>query len=127
MRNVDQEKVNRIRSALSSCFGTLAYHRYLGDYLLTDGALTMAKECGAFWLLDVIVSHQLNKKVCQKDFQVWQLQFCEGESQPYAKVIGTDGNNKVLVSQDVDDTDFPLPEGMTLYLDENVILLPSEH
>ena len=44
-----------------------------------------------------------------------------------AKVICTDGNDNKLVSQKIYYTDFPLEEGITLWVENGIILLPSEH
>jgi hypothetical protein len=84
----------------------------------------MAQMCEGYWLFDLIISYQIYPKMQAEEFQVWQLGRvlnCR------ARVTATDGNDKALVEQDLDFTDFPLPEGIKLYLIQGVILLPSEY
>jgi hypothetical protein len=119
-----------IRSALAQCFCTSAYHSYdlvffEQKLLLTDGTLLMAKLCHAFWLVGVIYSYQHLKKMQAEGFQVWKLTLNQdGES---GVIICTDGNDNILIEQKLDYTDFPLPEGITLWKEGDVLLLPSEH
>lgn len=89
----------------------------------TDGVKYMAEHAGAYWLLDLIVSHQLDAKVRREEFQVWKLQVTpEGK----ASVVCEDGNDNMVTRQDIEFSDFPLPE-MTLWFTNDVILLPSEY
>ena len=71
--------------------------------------------------LNVILSYQ--SKMRQEDFQVWKLERNENAS---AKVICSNGNGKQLISQKIPFTDFKPNEG-TVWIENNVILLPSEH
>jgi hypothetical protein len=118
-------KPEYIRSQLAQCFCTSAYHATLSQAVLTDGTLLMAQLCHAFWLLDIIISHQRIEKVQRKGFQVWKLILCQDSEG--GKVICTDGNDNFLAEQELDYTDFPLLEGITLWKEGDVILLPSEH
>lgn len=119
-----QEKSNDIQSDLDQCIGTTRYFAYNG-YNLTDGAKAMADSCKAFWLFDVIISHQLSRHVRRETFQHWQLK-------PYkasqgALVLCDDGNDNLLVAQHIPFTDFPLPKGIKLFVRNGVIFLPSEY
>jgi hypothetical protein len=117
---------DEIRSELAECWCTSAYHSGLGqNILLTDGAFLMAELCGAFWLLDIIASYQRKPKLKKIDFQVWRLTI--DTTTGAGMVTCTDGNNKKLAEKELDYTDFPLPEGITLWKEGDVILLPSEH
>ncbi len=55
------------------------FHRHpFGPLIFTDGIKFLAETCGAFWLIDVVASHQLAiRRVLAKhslrDFQVWRL------------------------------------------------------
>ncbi len=89
----------------------------------TDGAACIAEAGGAYWLLDAIVSHQHNARVRAEDFQVWTLRVADDRS---AMLIGEDGNHNPVACQSIGFTDFPLPQ-MTLWLQHNVIFLPSEY
>jgi hypothetical protein len=76
-------------------------------------------------LIDVIVSHQLNARVRREPFQIWKLNPCK--TSDGAMVAAEDGNNHKIASQRIPYTDFPLPEGIEIYMEGNVILLPSEY
>lgn len=89
----------------------------------TDGARYVAEAGGAYWLLDAIVSHQHDPRVRGEDFQVWTL--CVAEDRT-ALLTCEDGNAEFVTSQVIGFTDFPLPV-ITLWLQNNVIFLPSEY
>ncbi len=89
----------------------------------TDGAHHVADAGGAYWLLDAIVSHQQDEIVRAEPFQVWVLMVAEDRS---AVLICEDGDERRITSQHIPFTDFPLPE-ITLWLQNNVIFLPSEY
>lgn len=89
----------------------------------TDGARYVAEAGGAYWLLDAIVSHQLDPRVRAEQFQVWVLKVAEDRS---AVLSCEDGDHHCVTSQAISFTDFPLPE-ITLWLTNGVIFLPSEY
>ncbi|WP_345081757.1 DUF6876 family protein [Nemorincola caseinilytica] len=103
---------------------TNAYHRYMGNFLVTDGVLAMATTFSCFWLVDIIASYQGQLK--KEPFQVWTLT----RTNDTAEVCCTDGNDNVLVTQHIPYTDFKPTTG-TIWVerDETTIvgLLPSEH
>jgi len=72
--------------------------------LLTDGALFLAENAGAFWFFELIGSHQ-NKKL-KDEFQVWKLKR-DGKG---CLITCEDGNLNELARQQVDYTDFPLDD-----------------
>ena len=82
--NEKREKLAaEIEAALPHFTGTEEYHRMRypwlrKDFLLTDGAKYLADKAGliggtAYWLIDIIASHQTNKKVAAQGFQTWKL------------------------------------------------------
>lgn len=89
----------------------------------TDGAQHVAEAGGAYWLLDAIVTHQLDRRVNREPLQVWQLKVAANRS---AELCCRDGDGYVLAVQKIAFTDFPLPE-IELWLQNNVIFLPSEY
>lgn len=107
--------------SLSHHNGTESYYKYLMGYLLTDGVKELATQFQCYWFLDVVVSHQPDLE--DEEFQVWTLKKNVDNS---ADVVCTDGNNKVLKSQHILMTDFTADEA-TVWVEGNVILLPSEH
>ena len=128
MTTEEQNKADEIRSNLAYCTGTENYARYqIGriTYLITDGIRTMAEMCGAYWLIDLIVSHQNSARVRREPFQVWTLK--PSKTTRGAMARADDGNGNKIAAQRIPYTDFPLPEGIKIYLADNVIMLPSEY
>ena len=106
---------------LAQFIGTEFWYRIPGTKITyTDGVKHVAGEGNAYWLIDLIVSHQGALK--DQYFQVWKLRVSDNQG----KITCTDGNENFLMSQEIPFTDFPLPE-VTLWLTDNVILLPSEY
>ncbi len=106
---------------LSNHTATDEYHRYLCGTLLTDGTKALAEMFECFWFLDVVASYQ--PVLREHEFQVWQLTVNADQS---AYVECTDGNDKVLQQQRIPFTDFK-PRKATVWVEGDVILLPSEH
>lgn len=92
--------------------------------LYTEGAQYLAEHGGAYWLLDAIaISNRHEKAVAAEEFQVWTLTV---NSNRTATLCCGDGNGKAVYRQEIEFTDFPLPE-VKLYCCGNTILLPSEY
>ena len=96
---------------------------------LTDGAKTVADMCGAYWLMDIIGSYQNKclKDDMLRDMQIWTLR----KKADCWEVICERDTNDIFLTKDIEYSDFPLPEGIKLYVlpaDENeyIIMLPSE-
>ena len=124
------ESPEAIRSRLAHATGTEHYWRAFPDndnFLLTDGVKDMAEICGAFWLITAVFSWQCEEKVRKEPFQVWILRFNDKTKGDNAILICEDGNNIELARQEIEYTDFPIPEGIKLYLSDGVLLLPSEY
>jgi len=124
------ESPEAIRSRLAHATGTEHYWRAFPDndnFLLTDGVKDMAEICGAFWLITAVFSWQCKEKVRKEPFQVWILRFNDKTKGDNAILICEDGNNIELARQEIEYTDFPIPEGIKLYLSDGVLLLPSEY
>ena len=70
------QEIGEIRNALSQFTGTEEYHtHWIGRFVYTDGVQYLAEQCGAYWLLDAIASHQPQamKDTMLRDFQSWRL------------------------------------------------------
>ncbi len=100
---------------------TDGYFNYSFDMMYTDGIESLVEKFECYWLLDVICSYQSGLK--NHDFQVWTIEVSNDSS---AVVICTDGNDNILRKQRIPFTDFKA-ETCTLWVEGNVILLPSEH
>jgi hypothetical protein len=110
-------------------YTNLRYPWLRQKFMLTDGAKYLAEKAKAFWLMDAIASHQLNKKVAREPFQVWELVVSADHK---AVLTCTDGDTHILVKQEIPYTDFPL-EAISLYASQDdtlgglVVMLTSEY
>ena len=105
--------------------GTQQWYRHAinRNILYTDGARYVAQAGEAYWLLDEIALTQANKPlIAVEKFQVWKLTVNDDSS---ALLQCEDGNGNILATKQIKYTDFPLSE-ITLWLENNVIMLPSE-
>lgn len=114
------------RSDLQKFYGTLNYYKHwVNAFVFTDGVHYL-QENGAAWLIDAIASYQtkswLEKNPELRDFQLWKLVVNPDKS---AVLYCKRDEQGVVITQEIEFTDFPLPE-FTLYLMGGVLLLPSE-
>jgi len=122
-----KHSVQDIRSALSMQTGTSHYWRvcpFKNAPVITDGVKVMIDMCDAYWLVNHIASYQVEERIRKEEFQVWELDRKQDDT---ALLTCEDGNGHVLLTDKISYTDFPLPEGIKLYLDNGVLLLPSEY
>lgn len=103
--------------------GTESYYSYILGLILTDGVKTIADEEKCYWFLYVIASYQLEEKFKQEEFQVWKI---ERVKDTQFKLSVTNGNNRVLATQEIPYSDFFFSE-FTIWKEGNVLLLPNEH
>jgi len=120
-----RQDIDQLRVKLEQFTGTTQYYRIDSKTLLTDGAYYLATQAGAFWLMTVFSSY-LNELKLDEWFTVLKLDVI-GSS---AKVTISDGNDNVIATQEIEYTDFPLPN-LTLYgcwdSEHWVLMLPSEY
>jgi hypothetical protein len=115
---------SQIESALAHHSGSLDRFRHWTDRVIyTPGVADMAKLCNAYWLIDLVASHQIDPRVRSEEFQIWELTVEPGRK---AVARATDGNSNPVVSQDIEYTDFPL-DMIKLYLDQGTLMLPGEY
>lgn len=106
--------VERIQRELKYFTCTRRYHRipYLfKNFLLTDGAVYVAEKCDAYWLFDLIASHQINPRVrnhpeLRNSTQFWTLKVKDKK----AEAICEWDEGQIVVKESIYYTDFPLPE-----------------
>ena len=117
---------NDLERSLSMFTGTEVCHRWsiLFMFVCTDGVKYLAEKAGAYWLLDAIASYQFQKKFVRESFQTWK--FKKNEDGEGGILTAEDGNGRVLATQEIEYTDFPL-DTIKLYFIDGVILLPSEY
>ena len=114
-----------IMEIISQANSTEHYHRISpieGYPVITDGVLAVAEAAGAFWLLDLVCSHQCDERLC-REFQVWKL---EVDLEAQTGIVRGCNDDVVIVEQVIPYTDFPLEE-FKLFLIDGVILLPREY
>ncbi len=111
-------------AALKQFSGTTQYyfHPLFKAFRYTDGVRFLAKNAECYWLLEFIFSHQINSKIKALDFQVWRL-VRRGEG---CIITIENGNKKIIETFTLNFTTFPL-YSITLWMEGNVLLLPSEH
>ena len=131
---VRERMANSLKDALDQFIGTEAYHRLSplhGDLVATDGVKYLCEAAECFWLLDAIASHQpraLRDRML-RDMQFWTLRVNEDRS-AVLEVARDEGD--VAFHQDIEFTDFPLPE-VRIWVaprgpaDTYVAMLPDEH
>ena len=118
------ERKKQIENALAQHSGSLDRFRHWTQHVIyTPGVADMAKLCNAYWLIDLVASHQIDPKVRSEEFQVWELTVEAGQK---AVACATDGNSNPVVRQDIEYTDFPL-DTIKLYLDQGTLMLPCEY
>lgn len=88
---------------------------------LTDGCNYVRQKAESRWLFDIIQSYQLQLR--SEEFQTWTL---ERVSDMKFMVTCTDGNDRTLVTQSIQFSDFPL-NSITIWLVDGICLLPSEY
>jgi hypothetical protein len=112
-------------SDLRQFTGTDQWYRHSlnRNVLYTDGVQYLAEHAGAYWLIDEIaIAQRYETRVKAEEFQSWKLVVTNST----ATLSCDDGNGNVVFSKHIEFTDFPLPE-IELWVEGNVILLPSEH
>lgn len=121
--------MSNLKDDLAQFTGTENWYRHglMRNVLYTDGVQYLAEKAGAYWLLDKVATLQLEARIRAEEFQSWKLTKLPGDR---ATLVCTDGGNggpdATLHSEEIEFTDFPLDE-ITLWVEGNVILLPSEH
>lgn len=119
------EEEDALRRELGQFTGSTTYYRHFTNALVyTEGVRYLAEHGRLFWLVDVIASWQTRalKDRWLSEFQLWQLRI-------------TDGRGEVICLRDVDDEAFRQEIGsvdsaldhVRLYVENGVLLLPSEH
>ena len=115
---------DEILNSLPDFSGTCRYNPYSLGLHLTDGVKWLAEAAQCYWLLDVVASTQLVRKVRAEELHVHKLKVDLKKQKAVFWV--EDGNGNKVYTQRIGYTDFPLPE-ITLWQIGGVIMLPSEY
>jgi len=100
-------------AALEQFSGTDQYHRLSplhGRLVVTDGVKYLCDQAGAYWLVDVIASHQRRalRDPMLQDIQFWTIRV--DEEKRTALVTCARDEDDVVIRQRIPWTDFPLAE-----------------
>ena len=107
-----------------SCNGSENFYCHKPSLILyTDGVKQMAEKCEAYWLIDLIISHQTTCKVKIESFQVWELTRVKNNA---FAIQGTDGNKNKITGQNIPFSDFPY-DTATVWLVDSCLMLPCEY
>ena len=85
----------------------------------------LAEKAGAFWLIDLVASHQ-TARLRQEAFQVWLLAVNREKTPMAVATCRADTDAPELLRQEIEHTDFPLPS-IRLWLVSGVLMLPNEY
>lgn len=120
-----------LRTQLALFDGSDTFYRWsllFSRSVATKGVSYLAETAGCYWLLDYIASVQTEKRFASEPFQVWVLK----KVNDHWSLACEDGNDHELHRHHIDYSDFPLPEGITLWACRNefrgvTVMLPSEY
>lgn len=101
------------------------WRHWTGRITYTDGVKFLAEKAGAFWLIDLVASHQ-TARLRQEQFQIWILTVDRKRRPMAVATCQADTDKPVLVRQEIGHTDFPLPS-IKVYLVDGVLMLPNEY
>ena len=124
------ETPERIRNTLAHAMGSENHWLVFpgnDSFKITDGVKVMAEICEAFWLVTDIMLCQTKQKLKKEPFQVWKLTLNPRNNTNGAVLIAENGNGVKLARQEIGYTDFPLSEGIKLFFDSGILMLPSEY
>lgn len=96
-------------------------HALMRNIMYTEGVQYLAEKAQAYWLIDKVATLQHVPKIRAHEFQSWKLVVTNNTATLTCSV-----DDVVLHSEHITFTDFPLDE-IELWVEGNVILLPSEH
>jgi hypothetical protein len=104
---------------------TWYHHHLVRSILFTDGVRYLAETAKAYWLLDEIALAQRAAPLASSErLQVWKL-IVDLTKRSAILSCKISAGEPIIVKK-IDFTDFPL-EAITIFVTNNVILLPSEY
>jgi len=120
--------LTNLNDSFSHFIGTENYYSHLMRIcVFTDGVKAIADQYQAYWLIDVIVSYQMTKRIKCMPFQIWSINSTESKA---VIEMCQDTDQPVSVRQQIPFTDFPAGSLQLYCIDDSerkVILLPSEY
>lgn len=121
---MNEEKQNPLLD-LGQFIGTENWWKHwTGLVTYTDGIKYLAKEAGAYWLIDLVASYQTKQVIKETPFQLWGVK--KDEKGGAVVTMREDSGEEPIITQKIDYTDFPFDD-FEFYLCDGVILLKSEY
>jgi hypothetical protein len=117
--------IEEIKTILANAHGSdtrVKFSLIPGYPTATSAVNDLAEAAECYWLLDIIGSYQTDKRIDRNGLQVWKLIVNLTDN---AAVVRAYNDDTFTIEQDIPITDFPLEE-LTLWVYDNIILLPSE-
>lgn len=108
------------------------FYKHWLRLVFTAGVKYLADKAGAYWLIDVVASHQPSvqrkiHKAGDRDFQVWELVVNPDKSCKVTCHNGKgDDDKEIYKVQRIPYTDFPLTD-IKLFCADGVLMLTSEY
>jgi hypothetical protein len=122
-----ETKSENLLADLAQFTGSESWYRHpLAKMLYTDGFRFLAETAGAYWLIDLVASHQL--AIARKGdsaFQVWRLKK-NGRGATIDAWTDTPDKSQLLARQVIEYTDFPL-DLFEWFVIDGVMMLKSEY
>lgn len=121
---------HELKTTLAGFHCTDGYTRYTFGILMTSGVKWLCENAECFWLVDAIGSYQNSPKVKNDEMlqgiQFWNLKV--DLAKKTAVLTLERDTDDVVLTQNIEYTDFPL-ESIKLYYSpqDKVLLLPSEY
>ena len=121
-----QQTAAALEADLAQFYGTDNWWRHWTRRITyTDGVKFLAEKAGAYWLIDLVASYQ-TARLRRDEFQIWTLKVDRQRTPPAIATCQSDTDKPLLVRQEIDHTDFPLPS-IKLWLVSGALMLPSEY
>ncbi len=121
--NTDLNRQHLLRDLAHFTGDLERYRHWTGRTIYTPGVQYLAQKANAYWLIDLVVSWQLQHKVAAAPFQIWKLTVRPDRT---ATATATNGGDRELAPQAIPFTDFPLEE-VSLWLVDGTLMLPTEY
>ena len=117
--------MNTLENELKHFSGSETFYRHtlMRKFVYTEGVQYLAEKGGAYWLIDYILSYQLEPPIKDTPFQVWKIKVADDLT---GTITVEDGNKHLIKCFNLSFTDFPIKE-YTLWFTDNTLLLPSEY
>lgn len=114
-----------LKQELEQFYGTENYYRIspFAPYVLTDGVKYLADKAQCYWLVNDIICNKLNTDLKDEEFIVIKTTKTDNG----VVVNYEDGNKNKLYKETYPYSTLPDDGEFTLWFENNVIYLPSEH